>query len=175
MGIAGLVVAGVFAAAQSTVSTSMNSISTALVTDFVRPWNWIRTERGYLWLGRILTILLGTMGALLALMFASADIKSLWDQFMKILGLFGGAMCGLFCLGIFTTRANGPGAIIGAIAGALTLFFVQRYTAVHLLLYAFVGVCACFVVGYVASLAFPPMKKSIEGLTLYTLQKRKSD
>ena len=175
VGIAGLVVAGVFAAAQSTVSTSMNSISTALVTDFVRPWNWIRTERGYLWLGRILTILLGTMGALLALMFASADIKSLWDQFMKILGLFGGAMCGLFCLGIFTTRANGPGAIIGAIAGALTLFFVQRYTDVHLLLYAFVGVGACFVVGYVASLAFPPMKKSIEGLTLYTLHKRKSE
>ncbi len=175
VGIAGLVVAGVFAAAQSTVSTSMNSISTALVTDFVRPWNWISTERGYLWLGRILTILLGTMGALLALMFASADIKSLWDQFMKILGLFGGAMCGLFCLGIFTTRANGPGAIIGAIAGALTLFFVQRYTDVHLLLYAFVGVGACFVVGYVASLAFPPMKKSIEGLTLYTLHKRKSE
>jgi len=36
MGIAGLIVAGIFAAAQSTVSTSMNSISTTLVTDFLK-------------------------------------------------------------------------------------------------------------------------------------------
>jgi Na+/proline symporter len=93
---------------------------------------------------------------------------SLWDQFMKILGLFGGAMCGLFCLGIFTTRANSTGAIIGALAGAAGLFLVQQYTPVHLLLHAFVGVALCCIIGYAASLLFPPMKRSIEGLTIYT-------
>ena len=168
-GIGGLVVAGIFAAAQSTISTSMNSMSTALVTDFVRPLDWIRTERAYLWLARVLTVALGVLGVLLALLFASSDIKSLWDQFMKILGLFGGAMCGLFCLGIFTTRANGPGAIIGALAGALGLFLTQRYTDVHLLLYALVGIGVCCVVGYLSSFAFPPMRKSITGLTIHTL------
>lgn len=168
-GIAGLVVAGIFAAAQSTISTSINSMSTALVTDFVRPWNWMRTERGYLWLGRVLTVFFGTIGIMLALMFASANIMSLWDQFMRILGLFGGAMCGLFCLGIFTTRTNGPGAIIGALTGAAGLFLVQRYTATHFFLYAFIGVAICCVAGYVSSLAFTPAKQSIKGLTIYTL------
>ena len=171
VGIAGLVVAGIFAAAQSTVSTSMNSMSTALVTDFVRPLQRIRSERGYLRLARVLTATMGVLGMLLALSFASSDIKSLWDQFMKILGLFGGSMCGLFCLGIFTTRASGPGAIIGAIAGAAALFLVQQYTNVHLLLYAFVGISICFVCGYLASLALPRSKKSIEGLTIHTLER----
>jgi SSS family transporter len=170
-GIAGLVVAGIFAAAQSTISTSMNSTSTALVTDFVRPLQRIHSERGYLQLGRVLTAVLGVLGMLLALSFAASDIKSLWDQFMRILGLFGGPMCGLFCLGIFTTRANGPGAIIGAVAGAVGLFLVQHYTNVHLLLYAIVGITICFVCGYLASLAVPRSKKSIQGLTIHTLQR----
>ena len=169
-GIAGLVVAGIFAAAQSTISTSINSMSTAVATDFIKPLNLIKTERGFLFLGRVLTVLFGTAGVLLALLFASSDIMSLWDQFMKILGLFGGAMCGLFCLGIFTTRANSNGAIIGALAGAAGLFLVQQYTPVHLLLHAFVGVALCCIIGYAASLLFPPMKRSIEGLTIYTLR-----
>lgn len=170
VGVAGLVVAGIFAAAQSTISTSMNSISTALVADFVRPLNWIHSERAYLRLARALTVLMGAAGTLLALNFASSDIKSLWDQFMMILGLLGGSMCGLFCLGIFTTRTNGPGAIIGALAGAAGLFLVQRHTSVHLLLYAFVGIVICFAAGYTASLAFGPVKQSISGLTIYTLR-----
>ncbi|MHC5061397.1 MAG: sodium:solute symporter family protein [Planctomycetota bacterium] len=170
-GIAGLVVAGIFAAAQSTISTSMNSTSTALVADFIRPLNRIHSERGYLQLGRVLTAVLGILGTLLALSFAASDIKSLWDQFMKILGLFGGPMCGLFCLGIFTTKANGPGAIVGAVAGAIGLFLVQQYTDIHLLLYAIVGVTICFVCGYLASLFTPSSEKSIQGLTIHTLQR----
>ena len=49
VGLAGLVVAGIFAAAQSTVSTSMNSGATTIVTDFLRPANFCKSEKGYLW------------------------------------------------------------------------------------------------------------------------------
>jgi len=149
----------------------MNSTSTALVTDFIRPLNLIQSERGYLRLARASTFALGVLGTILALLFASSDIKSLWDQFMKILGLFGGSMCGLFCLGIFTKRANGPGAIIGALAGAVGVFLVQRYTNIHLLLYAFVGITFCCLFGYIASAAFPGSRKSIAGLSIHTLEK----
>jgi SSS family transporter len=170
-GISGLVVAGIFAAAQSTISTSLNSTSTALVTDFVRPFRRTHSERTYLRLGRILTAAMGILGLLLALLFAASDIYSLWDQFMRILGLFGGPMCGLFCLGIFTTRTTGPGAIIGALCGAAGLFLIWQYTSVHLLLYAFVGITICFICGYLASLAIPRSKKSIQGLTIHTLER----
>ena len=48
-------------------------------------------------------------------------------------------------------------------------FLVQRFTEVHVLLYAFVGISACCIVGYLASFAFPPVSKSIAGLTIHTL------
>ena len=51
IGVAGLIVAGIFAAAQSTVSTSMNSTATAVVTDFLRPFNLLQSERALPQLG----------------------------------------------------------------------------------------------------------------------------
>ena len=56
VGIAGLVVAGIFAAAQSTISTSMNSTSTALVSDFVRRFKLVTDDKKNLALARILTV-----------------------------------------------------------------------------------------------------------------------
>lgn len=166
-GAAGIVIAGIFAAAQSTISTSMNSISTAFTTDFVRRFDLISSERGYLRLARWLTVIFGLLGTGFALLIAYADIKSLWDSFISILGLFGGAMCGLFMLGIFTTRANGPGALVGAAGGALCLWLVQQYTEVSFLLYATVGIVATFVIGWIASLMFPKDTKTLRGLTIH--------
>ena len=48
IGLAGLIVAGIFAAAQSTVSTSLNSTATTLVTDFLRPMRACRDDDAYL-------------------------------------------------------------------------------------------------------------------------------
>lgn len=173
IGIAGLVIAGVFAAAQSTLSTSMNSTSTAFVTDFVRRFNPRLSERTYLILARVMTILFGSLGTAFAVLCALSDIKSLWDVAMAILGLLGGSMCGLFLLGMYTRRANGIGAVTGAVAGAIGLYLVKTYTSMHFFLYTIVGICTCFVVGYLVSLIIPTQEKQIEGLTIYTLNKKK--
>jgi SSS family solute:Na+ symporter len=166
-GIAGIVVAGVFAAAQSTISTSMNSISTVIVTDFVKRFSLLKTETAYLNLARLCTLFFGILGTVLALLFASADIKSLWESFMEVLGLFGGPMCGLFLLGMFTKRVGGTAAIIGAVSGAVTLFLVSRYTKVNLVLYAGIGIAACVVTGYLISFVIPADKKDISDLTIH--------
>jgi solute:Na+ symporter, SSS family len=173
IGIAGLVVAGVFAAAQSTLSTSMNSTSTAFVTDFVRRFNVGLSEGTYLKLARIMTVLFGTLGTVFAILCALSDIKSLWDVAMAILGLLGGSMCGLFMLGMYTRRANGVGAVTGAFAGAVGLYLVKTYTSMHFFLYTIVGIGTCFVVGYLVSLIVPTQEKQIEGLTVYTLNRHK--
>jgi Na+/proline symporter len=173
LGIAGIVVAGVFAAAQSTISTSMNSISTAFTTDFFRRFNLLKTEKGYFKLARTLTFTFGAIGTLIALLFAAADIKSMWDSFMKVLGLFGGAMCGLFILGIFTKRTNGKGALIGALCGAGGLWWIQQNTRLSFLLYASIGIMICFVIGYMLSFIFPRDRQNIDGLTVFTLNRSK--
>jgi SSS family transporter len=170
VGIAGIVIAGIFAAAQSTISTSMNSISTAFTTDFVRRFDLIRTEKGYLNFARIITMLSGMLGTAFALMMAYADIRSLWDSYLGILGLLGGAMCGLFMLGIFTARSNGRGALIGAIGGAASLWIIQQYTEVSFLLYAAVGIMATFIIGFGASFLFSGDIKNTGGLTIHTMK-----
>jgi solute:Na+ symporter, SSS family len=167
IGISGLVVAGIFAAAQSTVSTSMNSISTVVVTDFVKRFSLLKTEKGYLNLARFCTLFFGTLGTLLALLFASADIKSLWESFMSVLGLFGGSMCGLFLLGIFTNRVGGISAIAGALIGAVVLFAVKINTGVSVLLYAAIGILACTASSYALSFVIPEKRKDIAGLTVF--------
>jgi SSS family transporter len=173
IGIAGFVVAGVFAAAQSTLSTSMNSTSTAFVTDFVRRFNGHLSERTYLQIARGATVLFGVLGTMVAILLALSDIKSLWDVFMAILGLLGSSMCGLFMLGMYTRRANGIGAVTGAFAGAFGLYLVKVYTPMHFLLYTIVGIGLCFVVGYLTSLLVGGKQQQIAGLTVYTLNKEK--
>lgn len=171
MGISGIVVAGIFAAAQSTVSTSMNSISTVLITDFIRRFSLLKTEKGYLHAARFGTFFFGVLGTLLALLFASADIKSLWDSFISVLGLFGGSMCGLFLLGIFTTRVHGHAAISGAVIGAGALLWIQHHTNVSFLLYATLGISMCMLSGYIFSFIVPQTSKELSGLTIHTLKK----
>lgn len=170
-GLAGLVVAGIFAAAQSTVSTSMNSVPTAFVTDFVSLAMPRLTESTRLHVARLATAIFGALGVLLALLLSSSNITSLWETFMSILGLLGGSMCGLFCLGIFTRRAHGTGAILGAVIGAVVLYAIKRFTHVHFLLYAAIGILTCFAAGYILSLVLPARRPTDEAMTIYGLKR----
>ncbi|MCH1439051.1 MAG: sodium:solute symporter, partial [Rubripirellula sp.] len=170
IGFAGLIVAGIFAAAQSTVSTSMNSTATTLVTDFLKPLNVCRNDLGYLRLARILTLVIGVLGTLIGLLFVNPDIKSLFDEFLKIIGLFMGVLGGLFVLGAMTKRANGTGALTGAVVGGLTMYWVWKESSINGYLYTAIGIGVCFVVGYVVSLLSSARNDDeLAGLTIYTM------
>ncbi|MEL6108053.1 MAG: sodium/solute symporter [Planctomycetota bacterium] len=168
-GVAGLIVAGVFAAAQSTVSTSMNSTATALVTDFLRPLRCCKTEQGFLNAARFATLLFGLVGTLIGLLFVDPDIKSLFDEFIKVIGLFMGVLGGLFLLGAVVQRANAAGAICGGFVGACVMAWLWSSTSVNGYLYTAAGVSSCFIVGVVISVLTPPPRNDLSGLTLYTL------
>ena len=117
-GIAGLVIAGIFAAAMSSLDSSMNSSATALVTDFYRRFLPDRSESHYLGLARWITVVLGFIGTGVALLMATSGAQGIFDQWLQIVGLFGGGLCGLFVLGIFTNRAGTGGAIVGSSAAS---------------------------------------------------------
>jgi len=170
-GVVGLVIAGLFAASMSTIDSSLNSISTALVTDFYERFRKTARDRSCLVLARWLTVLFGGVGTGTALWMAANQehLRSLRDAYLAILGLLMGSLAGLFALRIFTRRANGIGSMFGAIGGAVTLFYVQRHTDVCFYLYAAIGVTACFVIGYVISLLLPLGAVNVDGLTIHTL------
>lgn len=167
-GLAGLIVAGIFAAAQSTVSTSMNSTATTVVTDFLRPMNACRSEAGYLRGARVVTVILGILGTVFGLVFVNPEIRSLFDTFIKIIGLLMGVLGGLFVLGVMTRRANSGGALAGGLGGALVMFFLWWFTEVNGYLYTVTGILTCVVMGYGASFLLPGRRR-IDGLTIHSL------
>lgn len=170
-GLSGLVIAGVFAAAMSSVDSGMNSVTTAFTTDFYRRFRPRSSEPHYLCVARIVTLATGAVATVMALVVARLEIKSMLDFFYTILGLFGGSLAGLFILGIFTRKADGIGALTGAALSAFVLYVVRTFTEVHSMLYAGIGLIVCVGVGYYTSLGLPPEQEDINGLTIYTMPK----
>lgn len=166
VGVAGLIVAGLFAAAQSSASSSMNSVATALVTDFFKRLKSGSTEKTNLRLARILTLVTGAAGVAAALAVASADLRSALEAYLNIIGLFGGTITGLFVLGVAFRKANGFGAVAGALVSAVVVFLVRDY--VHFYAYAFVGIFTTVAVGISASfLAGKQDIRKLDGLTIF--------
>ena len=172
VGIAGIIVAGIFAAAQSTVSTSMNSIATTIVTDFMRPFNACKSERSYLNAARFLTFTMGVLGTLAGLLFISPEIRSLMEEYFKVIGMFMGALGGLFVLGVTSRKANGWGALVGIFVGVGVMVTVWLMKWADGYLFAIIGILTCLLVGYLASWVLPSDKHDLDGLTLYTMQNR---
>ena len=173
VGIAGLIVAAIFAAAQSTVSTSMNSVATTLVTDFIKPiWTGIE-DRRLLRIAQVLTVVLGCIGTGLGLFFVDPDIRSLFDQFIKVIGLFMGVLGGLFILGVFFPRTGRVGAALGATSACAILLAVWQMNLVQGYLFTAIGVCACVVVGAAVSL-LEPQPENIDGLHIWSLSNAKA-
>lgn len=167
-GVSGLVIAGLFAAAMSTLDSSLNSLAAVFVTDYYRRFKTHADDWFCLKLSRWITIILGIFATVTAIILATYEIQSLWDLFIQLLGLLGGSLAGVFALGIFTRRANSTGTLLGALVSAGFLYWVQRFTPIHFFLYAAIGIGVCFIAGYGFSLIFPSKQKSLAGLTIFT-------
>ena len=160
-GVSGLLIAAIFAASMSSLDSSMNSVSTVLTTDFIRRLRPQYAENQYLITARMITVIIGGIGTVLAWVMATQGISSLWDQFNMIVGLFAGGLGGVFILGIFFRRTNGTGAVVGLILSGIVQYGVKEYTDLHLLMYAFTGMASCIFIGYITSLWYrrePPSK-----------------
>lgn len=161
-GLAGLVIAGVFAAAMSSLDSSMHSIATAFTTDFLSK---DRDSKSLLKLAKRITLILGVLGTVSAIYIASQDSKNLWDTLMGYVGLILGTLGGLFTLAIFTNRTASVHAWTGVIVAAAVLYYVKFHTNAHTLTIGAVGTVTCFLSGWIASLIIPAKTKNLDGLT----------
>ena len=151
----------------------MNSVAAAVTTDFHARYRPSSTATEKLRVARIATVTVGVAGTALALFLAGTEIKSLWDQFVDFLGLFGGGLGGLFLLAIFAEKAHAKGTLIGLLASAVIVFSLKTWHPVHSWFYAFAGVSSCFLAGIIASYLIPNGDvQSTAGLTWKT---RKED
>ena len=167
-GVAGLVIAGIFAAAMSSLDSSMNSVSTAFTTDFYCRFKPNSTEHIRLKVARLVTVAFGLIGTGAALIMAALNEPSLFDLWLKIIGLFGSSLAGLFILGIVAPRSGATAAWIGLVFGAGCVFFVSFFTSASYLIYAAVGVVGCVTIGTIAGFILPNQRPT-KGLTLSSM------
>lgn len=167
-GVTGLIIAGIFAAAMSTLSSIINSISTLVSVDFyqklVKDPNEKTAVRVAEWSG----VGVGLIGIGIALVMSRYDIHSLFDVSIELAGLLGGGFAGAYTLGMFTRRANAPGVAIGVAGSILITLVCWTMNLVHPYFYLAISILLCIVIGYVASLFFPAPTRSLKGLTIYS-------
>ena len=179
-GLAGLLIAAVFAATMSTIASNINSISTAFTVDLYGKWT-ARTAAAAVppaspggstsvRVARIAGICAGLVGMAIAWLMATVDIQSLLDYFNTILGLLSGAIGGLFLMGIFFPRIGSRAAIIGFLCGTATVLYMNFCTQANFLLFGFVSMLVSVVVALILSI-FIPQQKEQPGLTWKTLPK----
>jgi solute:Na+ symporter, SSS family len=153
-GLAGLVIAVIFAAAMSTLAGEFNSVATATMVDFYQ--RFVRSDASashYLWMSRLFTALWGVFACLVAL--KAGQLGSAIEVVNRFGSYFYGSILGVFGLAILTPRANARGAFYGLIAGMATVYLVSRFTSIAFLWYNVVGAVTVFVVGLLITVALP--------------------
>jgi solute:Na+ symporter, SSS family len=151
VGLAGLVLASIFAIAMSNASGSLNSLASSSMMDFGRkhaasPSD--ATSAQSLARSRQLTLLWGIVLALLGLIRWGPVLVA----GLTIASITYGGLLGVFLLGTWNRRANERGALIGFAAGIAMMIAVRLYTPLAWTWYVLVGTIVTFLVGSVASL-----------------------
>ena len=151
-GLAGLVIAVIFAAAMSTLAAELSSLATATVVDFYKRFvNTSGSGAHDLLVSRVFTAVWGLFAALVAL--EAGRLGSAIEVVNRFGSYFYGSILGVFALAILTPRATARGAFYGLIAGMATVFLVSQYTSIAFLWYNVVGALTVFVVGLVITAA----------------------
>jgi Na+/proline symporter len=158
VGLVGLMIAAILAAAMSASAGELNALATATVMDFYRRHvNPAAPDARVVLVSKFATVFWGLFACGVAVY--AADRGSLIEVVNKFGSYFYGSMLGVFVLALGVKRANGHGAFIGLIAGLAAVFFVAYYPATKSITYLWYNVIGAVVavgVGTLASVALQP-------------------
>ena len=160
VGISGLVIAAILAAAMSNLSAALNSLASTTVMDFLKPIEAAkpRTEGEYLRLSKWITVAWGLVLFLIGV--ASQGIPSVLEAGLGIASIVYGSLLGVFLLGMLTKRAGEPAAMIGMVAGLALMLYIKFATSIAFTWYVLIGTSVTFVVGYLAAFVTAPSKEN---------------
>ena len=176
-GILGLVLAGLLAAMMSSVSATFNSASTLITMDFAVKIKPDLTSKQLVRIGQVSTLVLVVLACLWAPQIEKYD--SLWEYLQLVLSFIAPPVAAAFIVGLFSARANGTGAFVSLMTGALIsivyLFadgfgWESWFTEMHFLHRTFYLFLVCGLVNVVVShLTAPPREEQVAN---YTWSKR---
>jgi Na+/proline symporter len=150
VGLIGLLMAAIFAAAMSTIAGELSALSTATVIDFYR--RWIRDdgdEVHLLRVSRAATLFWSLFAAVTAIW--AVELGSLIEVVNRFGSFFYGSILGVFLLAIGWQRATGTGAFVALFAGMGAVTYVALYTNIAFLWHNLIGAVVVFGVGMIVS------------------------
>jgi SSS family transporter len=176
-GVAGLVIAGLFAAAMSTLDSGMNVVATIITRDFFAFFGRSVDEPRRLRAARWITIVTGIVATGIALYLSTFQRGSLWDTFIKITAVVGGGFSGVIVTAMLTRRVSAAAMFIGLLAGSAFVIALE----VRAIPYPFkpfvfgtFSLVVTVVTAYLMSFLLPN-RKDLTGLTVWTSAETSED
>ena len=154
VGLVGLMIAAMFAAAMSTAAGELSALSSATVIDFYRR-HCVKeaADSHYLRVSKIATVAWGLFACVVSLY--AANQGSLIEVVNRYGSFFYGSILGVFILAILTKRANGIGAFWGLVCGMAVVLTVAFTTPIAFLWHNLIGAVVVVVVGLAVSAIVP--------------------
>jgi SSS family solute:Na+ symporter len=159
VGIAGVVIAAILAAAMSNLSAALNSLASATVMDFWKPWSknvsknrntTTNDDAHWLRLSRLVTIVWAAV--LFGVSMFAREWGSVLEAGLSIASVLYGSLLGVFLLGLATRRVGEKAAMFGMCAGLALILYVKFETSIAWTWYVLIGTAGTFLVGLAASL-----------------------
>ena len=157
VGMVGLVLAAIFAAAMNSSMSELNALASTTVVDVVERLKWASDERELLAWSRFATL----FWVVFAVGFAqfAARLGSLVEAVNIMGSLFYGTMLGIFLTALFVKRAGGTAVFTAAILGEAAVIVCWKLTPLSFLWWNLIG---CVLTLAIAALLAPvlPARKA---------------
>ena len=162
VGVTGILLAAIYAASQSTLSTGLNSVASSWTLDIQarlskKELSFERQTK----IGQYVSLAVGVFAIIVSMVLANGGIKSAYEWFNGFMGLVLGILIGMFILGVFTKKANTFGAAVAFIAATAVMVGIKYFVpaeAVSIWSYSIISIVVSLVVGIPSSLIWSKIK-----------------
>lgn len=156
VGITGILLAAIYAASQSTLSTGLNSVASSWTLDIqARLSKKELSFESQTKIGQYVSLAVGVFAVIVAMVLANGGVKSAYEWFNGFMGLVLGILVGMFILGAFTKTANTFGAVAAFVAATGVMVYIKYFVpaeAVSIWSYSIISIGVSLAVGIPASL-----------------------
>ena len=125
VGITGILLAAIYAAAQSTLSTGLNSVATSWTLDIQDNFSKDLDDKKKTKIAQYISLGVGIVAIFVSIILANGNIKSAYEWFNGFMGLVLGVLAGIFVLGVFFKKATKQGAYAGLIVSAIVVIILK--------------------------------------------------
>ena len=145
-GVKGIIIAGLFAAALSTLAGSITSLSSSVMLDLYLPFKKSVDEKKDLLISKLLTIFWAVMLIISAFIFMESP-KAVVELALSIASFTYGGLLGTFLLGLSNKKILQNHAIVGFITAIVVMSFIIAFKVVAWTWFILIGVCVTLIVG----------------------------